>query len=190
MSPGHAAPLQAALIDRPVLWRIAVVIAGSAMIAVASWISAPMYPVPMTMQSFVVMLLAGLAGARLAAAIVLTWLALAALGLPLLADGAGGLAVFEGPTSGYLAGFLVAAFACGWLTERPAMRGWQAMLAIFVVGHALILALGWARLSIITSPLAAWDSGVAPFLPGSVIKSIAAVIAVKLMERVIRSFGR
>jgi biotin transport system substrate-specific component len=190
MSPGHAAPLQAALIDRPVLWRIAVVIAGSAMIAVASWISAPMYPVPMTMQSFVVMLLAGLAGARLAAAIVLTWLALAALGLPLLADGAGGLAVFEGPTSGYLAGFLVAAFACGWLTERPAMRGWLAMLAIFVVGHALILALGWARLSIITSPLAAWDSGVAPFLPGSVIKSIAAVIAVKLMERVIRSFGR
>jgi len=190
MSPGHVAPLQAALIDRPVLWRIAIVAAGCAMIAASSWISAPMYPVPMTMQSFVVMLLAGLAGARLAAAIVVTWLLLAALGLPLLADGAGGLAVFEGATSGYLAGFLIAAFVCGWLTERAAMRGWLAMFAVFVVGHVLILALGWARLTMLAGPLAAWDSGVAPFLPGSVLKSVFAVAVVKLVEPLIRSLGR
>ncbi len=190
MSPGHVAPLQAILVDRPLVWRILLVVGGSWMMALSSWISAPMYPVPMTMQSFFVMTFAGIAGARLAAAIVLTWLAQAALGAPFLADGAGGLAVFEGPTSGYLAGFLIAAFACGWLTERGAMRGWLPMLIVFFLGHALILALGWARLSMITGPLAAWESGVAPFLIGSVLKTVMAVVAVKLLEPLIRSLGR
>lgn len=190
MSPGHVAPLQAILVDRPLVWRIVIVLLGSWMMAVASWVSAPMYPVPMTMQSFVVMSFAGFAGARIAAAIVLTWLAQAALGLPLLADGAGGLAVFEGPTSGYLAGFLIAAFACGWLTERPAMRGWIPMTLVFFAGHALILALGWARLSLMAGPVAAWTSGVAPFLIGSIIKSALATLAVKLVEPMIRARER
>jgi len=190
MSPGHVAPLQAILVDRPLVWRILLVVGGSWMMALSSWISAPMYPVPMTMQSFFVMTFAGIAGARLAAAIVLTWLAQAALGAPFLADGAGGLAVFEGPTSGYLAGFLIAAFACGWLTERPRMRGWLAMLAVFMLGHMLILALGWARLAMITGPLAAWETGVAPFLIGSVLKTVMAVVAVKLLEPMIRSLER
>lgn len=190
MSPGHVAPLQAVLVDRPLVWRILLVVGGSWMMALASWISAPMYPVPMTMQSFFVMTFAGIAGARLAAAIVLTWLAQAALGAPFLADGAGGLAVFEGETSGYLAGFLIAAFACGWLTERSQMRSWLPMLAVFMVGHLLILALGWARLSIITDPLIAWETGVAPFLVASVLKTVMAVVAVKLLEPMIRTLGR
>ncbi len=187
MSPGHVAPLLAVLVDRPLVWRIGLVVAGSWMMAVSSWISAPMYPVPMTMQSFFVMALAGIAGARLAAAIVLTWLAQAALGAPFLADGAGGLAVFEGPTSGYLAGFLIAAFACGWLTERPMMRGWLPMFAVFLIGHALILALGWARLALMADPLAAWESGVAPFVIGGVLKSVLAVGVAKWVESALLS---
>ncbi len=190
MSPGRAAPLQAVLVDRPIIWRLASVVAGSWVLAVASWVSAPMYPVPMTMQSFVVLVFSGLAGARLSAAIVLTWLAQAAIGLPLLANGAGGLAVFEGPTSGYLAGFLLAALITGWLTERTPMRGWLAMFGVFMLGHALILGFGWARLSLISDPAGAWDGGVAPFLIGSVVKSVLAVAAVKLLEPFIRSLER
>ena len=87
----HVAPLRAWLAERPAAWRIGAVLIGSWVIAASSWISAPMYPVPMTMQTFAVLLVAGMAGARLGFAIVATWLTQAALGLPFLADGAGGL---------------------------------------------------------------------------------------------------
>jgi biotin transport system substrate-specific component len=180
MPLNHIAPVRAVLAERPATWGIAAVLAGSWLIAAASWIAAPMYPVPMTMQTFAVLLVAGLAGARLSVAIVITWLAQAALGLPLLADGAGGLAPFEGPTAGYLGGFILAAFVCGWLTEQPRLRGWIAMGVVFLGGHALILACGWARLLVLIGPSEAWAEGVAPFLAASVLKSLLAVIVVKL----------
>jgi biotin transport system substrate-specific component len=186
MSPGHVAPLRAVLAERPVVLGLAVVLAGSWLIAASSWISAPMYPVPMTMQTFAILMIAGLAGARLSLAVVITWLAQAAVGLPLLAEGAGGLAPFEGPTAGYLGGFVIAAFVCGWLTEQPRFRGLLAMTGVFLVGHALILTAGWARLAAMIGPASAWDSGVAPFLLGSVLKSVLAVMVVKLAEPWVR----
>lgn len=186
MSPSHVAPLRAVLVDRPVIWGLAAVVAGSLLVAASSQVSAPMYPVPMTMQTFAILLVAGLAGARLSLAIVITWLALAALGLPFLADGAGGLAPFEGATGGYLAGFVLAAFACGWLTEQHVMRGWIAMTLVFLGGHALILTCGWARLAMLIGPETAWQEGIAPFLIGTVLKSVLAVVVVKLAEPWIR----
>ena len=91
MSQLYVAPLRAFLAERPAVWRLGAVVAGSWVIAASSWVVAPMYPVPMTLQTFAILLVAGLAGARLGAAIVVTWLAQAALGLPFLAEGAGGL---------------------------------------------------------------------------------------------------
>lgn len=186
MPPGHVAPLRAVLAERPAVWGLGAVLAGSWLVAASSWVVAPIYPVPMTLQTLAVMLVAGLAGARLALAIVITWLAQAALGAPLLADGAGGLAPFEGATAGYLAGFVIAAFLCGWLTERPALRGWLAMTGVFLAGHALILCAGWIRLAVMVGPGPAWAGGVAPFLLGSAIKSALAVAVVKLAEPRVR----
>lgn len=186
MSPSHIAPLRAVLADRPVAWGLAVVVAGSWLIAAASQLSTPMYPVPMTMQTFAIMLVAGLAGARLSLAIVITWLAQAALGLPFLADGAGGLAPFEGPTAGYLVGFVLAAFACGWLTERPPLRGWLAMIGVFLAGHALILACGWVWLAALIGAETAWQEGIAPFVVGAALKSVLVVAVVKLAEPGVR----
>lgn len=182
----HVAPLRAVLAERPVVLGLAVVLAGSWLIAASSWISTPMYPVPMTMQTFAILMVAGLAGARLSLAILITWLAQAAIGLPFLAEGGGGLEPFSGPTAGYLGGFVMAAFVCGWLTEQPRLRGWFAMAGVFLVGHAMILSAGWARLAAMIGPTEAWDSGVAPFLPGSVLKSVMAVVVVKLAEPRVR----
>lgn len=187
MTQVHVAPLRALLAERSVAWRFAAVLLGSWVIAASSWISAPMYPVPMTMQTFAVLLLAGLGGARLGFAIVLTWLAQAAIGLPFLADGAGGLDAFAGPTAGYLAGFAAAAVLCGWLTEMPRLRGWLPMMAVFLFGHALILALGWARLAAMIGAMPAFEAGVAPFLPGSLLKSLLAAVVVKLAESRVRA---
>lgn len=183
----HVAPLRAWLAERPTTWRIAAVLIGSWVIAASSWMSAPMYPVPMTMQTFAVLLLAGVAGARLGFAIVVTWLTQAAFGLPFLADGAGGLDAFSGPTAGYLVGFAIAAFACGWLVEQPQLRGWMPMLAVFLLGHALILACGWARLAALIGAEDAFESGVGPFLIGAVLKSVLVVAVVKLAEPRLRA---
>jgi biotin transport system substrate-specific component len=64
------------------------------------------------------------------------------------------------------------------------------MLAIFLGGHALILACGWARLALMIGPQAAFDSGVAPFLLGSVLKSILAALAIRIAERWMRERER
>lgn len=183
----HVAPLRAYLAERPAVWRIGAVLIGSWVIAASSWISTPMYPVPMTLQTFAVMLVAGVAGVRLGFAIVATWLTQAAFGLPFLADGAGGLEAFSGPTAGYLAGFALAAFVCGWLAEQPHLRGWLPMLAVFLFGHALILACGWARLAMMIGAAPAFASGVDPFVIGAVLKSVMAVSVVKLAEPRIRA---
>ena len=190
MSQLYVAPLRAFLAERPAAWRLAAVLLGSWVIAASSWVTAPMYPVPVTMQTFAILLVAGLAGARLGAAIIITWLAQAALGLPFLADGAGGLDHFSGPTAGYLAGFVVTAFVCGWMTEKPQLRGWVAMIGVFMLGHALILACGWARLALMIDVGPAWESGVAPFLPGSLLKSLLAAVVVWLIEPWMRSLSR
>lgn len=175
-----AAPIARLLEGRPLAWRVGAVLAGSWLLAASSWVEAPMYPVPMTMQTFAVLLIAGLSGPRLALAIVGAWLAQALAGLPLLAGGAGGPAPFVGPTAGYLAGFLAAAAACGWLAERPAGRSWVGLLAAFLLGHAIILAAGFAWLSMLIGTEAAWTGGVVPFLAGSVLKTILAAAAVRL----------
>ena len=77
----------------------------------------PVFPVPITLQSMGVMLAGAVLGRWRGAAAVLVFLALVALGLPLLSGGRGGLGVFFGPSVGFLLGFPVAAFVIGWLSE-------------------------------------------------------------------------
>lgn len=180
-----AAPLAAALSKRGWPWTVAAVLVGSWVLAASSWVSAPMYPVPMTLQTFAIFVAAGLCGARLSLAMVVLWFAQAALGLPLLADGESGIAPFGGPTAGYLGGFVLAAGVVGRLAENPMMRGGLAMTLLFMAGHALILGLGWARLALLIGPVDAWVDGVAPFLVGAALKSVLAAVTVKVVERIV-----
>lgn len=174
------APLDALLAGRPLAWRVGAVLAGSWLLAASSWAEVPMYPVPMTLQTYALLVIAGLSGPRLALEIVFVWLAQAAMGLPLLADGASGLAPFVGPTAGYLLGFLVAPGLVGWLAARPDGRSWRSLTANFLAAHALILLLGWAWLATGLGAKAAFAGGVAPFLAGALLKTILAVATVKL----------
>ena len=75
-------------------------------------------PVPITAQSMGVMLAGSILGAKRGALAILLFLALVAVGLPLLSGGRGGLGVFFGPTAGFLLSWPVGAFVTGWLTER------------------------------------------------------------------------
>jgi len=142
-------------------------------------------PVPITAQTLGVMLAGAVLGARRGFLSQLLFLVLVAIGLPLLASGAGGLAVFAGPTAGYLISWPIAAFVVGWLTERFWSRynlAWG-VLANVVGGILVIYAIGVPVLAVMAnlSPGAAIVSGALPFLVGDAIKAVlAAAIAVQV----------
>ena len=181
MTPVARAPIDRILSDRTRVWQLGVVACGALAMAISSWISVPMYPVPMTLQSFAVCLLAGLAGPVLTVQIVGLWLLAAVLGLPVLADGASGLSTLTGPTAGYLAGFILAGGLCGWLIQRRDGRKLSALISSFLLAHLIILTLGFFWLSLKIGPQDAFSGGVAPFLWGAGLKSILATACVKLV---------
>lgn len=181
-SPAHVR----AFVDGNLLKRLLLVLVGSWVIALSARISVPMWPVPMTMQTAAVLLVAALGGRRLGVETVLAYLAQGAAGLPMFAGGAG-LAYMAGTTGGYLAGFLVAAFVVGHLADR----GWNARIltavASILLGHLAIFVFGVAWLQTFIGWSAAFVNGVTPFLPGLVLKTGLVVAVIALMNRTRRT---
>lgn len=169
---------------------------GTALIAISAKIQVPMWPVPMTMQTFAVLVIGMAYGPRLGFATLILYLAEGAAGLPVFASG-GGLAYFAGPTTGYLIGFAVAALVVGLLAERGWDRSPVKTLAANLLGTAVIFGLGVAWLSIILMNAkgigfgdglsAAYANGMLPFLVGAAVKiALAAAVlpfAWKLIDR-------
>jgi len=170
--------------QRSLPWQIMAVITGSLLLALSSYIEVPMIPVPMTMQTYVVVLIGALYGWRLGAITVLTWLGQAAVGLPVLSGGSGGALAFIGPTAGYLFSFPIVAALVGWLAQR----GWNGQhialaFSAALVGHGLCLMLGAAWLTTLISTKAAMAAGVTPFILGAILKSALAAATLKLLSR-------
>jgi biotin transport system substrate-specific component len=164
----------------PALRWAALAIVGSLLLTASAKAQFPMWPVPMTMQSFVVLVLGMAYGPRLAAATVALYLAQGAFGLPVFAgtpEKGLGLAYMAGPTGGYLAGFMVAAVAMGWLAER----GWDRTLVRSVIamsiGTVLLFACGVGWLAVLIGLQKAIAGGLTPFILGSVLKlALAAAV--------------
>jgi biotin transport system substrate-specific component len=168
------------LADRSLATKAVFVLAGTLVLALASRISVPMYPVPITMQTFAITMIGALYGWRLGGLTVLAWLGEAALGAPVLANGSGGLAPFVGPTAGYLASFPIIAALVGWLAER----GWtgEKMVRSFFAhfsANLLCLTIGGAYLSWLMGIEKGWLLGVAPFILGAFLKSALAAAVLK-----------
>lgn len=155
--------------------NIVLTIAGSLLLWVTAKIQIPFWPVPMTMQTFAVLLIGVAYGWRLGGATVSLYLAEGALGLPVFAKG-GGLAYLMGPTGGYLIGFLVAAAAVGWLAEKGWDRSPGTTVLAMLIGEALIFGFGVTWLGNVIGFDKAIAAGVMPFLAGEVFK-IALVTA-------------
>lgn len=167
---------------QPTTVKAGFVVLGAAMLAIASWIEVPMVPVPMTMQTYAVLVIGMALGWQVGAATILAYLGLAAIGAPVLAGGGAGLDRLVGPTAGYLAGFLVAAVLVGWL----ARRGWAGIgrcLIAMVLGHAVVLGLGVTWLAYRIGWNNAVGAGLIPFLPGAAVKSVLAAVTVEMIRR-------
>jgi biotin transport system substrate-specific component len=171
----HPTLLNAALGGkRGALQSVLLAVAGTALLWASAKVQIPFFPVPMTMQTFVVLFLGFALGARLGAATVLLYLAEGALGLPVFAgtpEKGLGLAYMAGPTGGFLAGFVVAAYVTGWFAERGFDRRLVTSAIAAFAGLAAIYALGLSWLG----TLIGWDKpvlefGLYPFLPAETLK--------------------
>ena len=148
---------------------------GSALLALSAKAQVPFYPVPMTMQTLVVLLIGVAFGARLGVATLLLYLAEGAAGLPVFAgtpEKGIGLAYMLGPTGGYLLGFAVAAAVAGWIAER---RRDAAGLALAVVaGSIAIYAPGVLWLARFVGLEEALELGLVPCVWGDLLKAALA----------------
>jgi biotin transport system substrate-specific component len=181
-------PILVALVPEGALWRVALVVLGTALLALAARIEIPLpfSPVPVTGQTFAVLVLAAALGARLGAVTVVAYILEGIVGLPVFAGGASGLARLTGPTGGYLMGFVVAAAIIGWAAERGWTTRIPTTVATMLAGEVAIYAFGLAWLSRFPLPVGVLDAGLYPFIAGDVYKIALAVAILPLIMRKIR----
>lgn len=169
---------QRALPRSGVVTSIVLVVAAAALTAAAAqWrIYLPFTPVPITGQTFAVLLAGAALGWKLGASSQLLYVAVGAIGLPVFSETAGGMEVIRGATGGYLLGFIFAAALVGWMAEHRQDRTFATMFTAFLIGSSVIYLFGVAGLMIATGwPLeTAVERGVVPFLLGDLIKASAA----------------
>jgi biotin transport system substrate-specific component len=156
----------------------ALVVAAAALTALCAQISfhLPGNPVPVTLQTFAVLLSGAALGANRGAAAMLLYVALGVIGLPVYAEGKHGVDIITGVTGGYLIGFLIAGWVVGRLAERRMDRTPVRALPLFLIGSAIVYLIGvpWLAVSAHMSLGGAISDGFVPFIPGDIVKAVAA----------------
>src|SRR5215211_7740312 len=158
---------------------VGLVIVFSLFIAAAAQFAIHIGPIPITAQTFAVLLTGALLGSRLGTAAVIAYLIEGAIGLPFFAGGGAGLLRFLGPTGGYLVAFPAAAFIVGAFAEHGWDKRYPTAVAAMAIGSLVIFLGGWPWFAILTNtpPVAAFKISVLPFLLGDVIKiALAAAV--------------
>ncbi|MGL5446048.1 MAG: biotin transporter BioY [Rhabdaerophilum sp.] len=148
-----------------------IALVATGLLTISAKIQVPFYPVPMTMQSLVVLVIGAAFGWRLGAATLALYLVQGAMGLPVFASG-GGLPYMFGPTGGYLLGFVAAAAVTGYLAERGWTKSVIGALAAMTIGHAVIFLFGFGWLACLIGVSKAYLGGVVPFYAASLFKTL------------------
>jgi biotin transport system substrate-specific component len=183
------------IFSRGLVTDIILIAAGTALTAILAQIAIPLWPVPITGQTFSVLFVGATLGVTRAALSMVLYLAIGLLGLPVFAPQANGshitgLAALLGPTGGYLIGFILAAAFVGWLAQREWDRKWLRTLLAFTGGTVIIYAIGLPWLLVALTNLhvpnalqATLTGGLYPFLIGDAIKAILAAVILPLVWR-------
>ena len=189
----HAATLRFAVVPRTGLLTDAVlVMAGTVFVSLAAQVSIPLpfTPVPITGQTFAVVLVGASFGAWRGFASLLLYLLVGVAGAPVYADQTSGWETFMGPTGGYLIGFVVAAAVTGWLAERRWDRQFRSSVAAMLTGNVLIYVCGipWLAAELDTGLEETLELGLYPFVVGDLLKLYLAGALLPLAWRMVRRF--
>jgi len=169
-------------------YDIALILGGSLLIGLSAKVKVvlPFGPVPVTGQTFAVLMVGALLGSGRGSLAVIAYLIQGLAGAPIFAFG-GGPAILLGPTGGYLVGFIPAAFVTGLLAERGWDRRMATTVLAMILGNLAIYTCGLLWLMCLTGvKTTVVTMGLLPFIPGDIIKIILAAIALpsgwKLLE--------
>ena len=169
-----------------IIGKLIVLLLGVTILSLSAHFKVPFYPVPMTLQTLVVLLIGMSYGLHLGGATILSYLLLGAFGAPVFSGGVG-FVYLVGPTGGYLVGFFVAAAVLGFLTERGMGQNWVTSAVLAVIGTVIIYALGLSWLTSIIGFEKAVQFGLMPFVFGDCLKMVIVTLSIplawKLLER-------
>ena len=158
------------------LKNIALVLFGTLLLTLSSKIQVPFWPVPMTMQTFIVFIIGMAYGWKLAFSTLVFYLVEGAIGLPVFAKG-GGLLYLTGPTAGYLYGMMIAAGVIGFFSELGYNKSYFKSLLSLSIGTFIIFLLGVGYLGSIIGYDKALAGGLYPFIPSEFFKiGLAAIL--------------
>jgi biotin transport system substrate-specific component len=171
----EAATLRLAVLPRSnLLTDVLLVVAGAGLVALAAQVSIPLpfTPVPITGQTFAVVLVGASLGAIRGTASLSLYLAVGLLGAPVYADGNSGWSIVRGASGGYLVGFIVAAWLTGFLAERRWDRRFSSAVSAMLSGNVVIYLIGlpWLAIVLDTSLEKTLELGLYPFVAGDVLK--------------------
>jgi biotin transport system substrate-specific component len=180
------------VLPRSLASDVALVFAGAVLTAVAAQVAIPMWPVPITGQTFAVLLVGAVLGASRGALSMLTYLFLGAAGLPVFTGAVSGITF--GTTFGYLVGFIAAAAVVGWFSQLNWHKKVSGVITSFAIGNAVIylfglpwLAFALSNLSLPSDAASVVMAGLVPFLVGDATKIVLAAAALPLAWKYLAS---
>jgi len=158
-----------------VLYDAMVIICGALILGLSAQVKVylPISPVPITGQTFAVLMLGALLGSKRGVLAILAYLVEGILGLPVFAGGMGP-ATLIGPTGGYLVGFIAVAYVGGKLAEMGWDRRVSTTIAAMLAGEIVLYVFGVCWLAIMTNIRIALTVGLYPFIVGDVLKVVLA----------------
>lgn len=173
---------------KPAIRDAMLILFGSLFVAALAQVRIPLLftPVPLTGQTFAVLLVGAALGSRRGAASLGLYTVLGMVGLPVFAGGSGGTAHLFGPTGGYLLGFIVAAWVIGQLAERGLERSIRTSILPFLAGTAVVYLFGVSWLAVYLGFQKALMAGLIPFLVGDLIKLIGSALALPTAWKLVK----
>jgi biotin transport system substrate-specific component len=172
----HQVPQETAVFSSFSLMKVFIGVVG---LFATSQVAIPLQPVPMTFQTFSMLLIGLTYRPSEAFFSFLGWLFLGALGFPVFANYLGGVQLLLGPTGGYLLGLWVAAVAMAWLCEKIKTKTFKTLIFIACAGQAILFGLGVSRLSCFVGWSQAFATGLAPFILWNPLKTGLAVLCAR-----------
>ena len=163
---------------------ITLMLFGSILLAISAKVQVPFWPVPMTMQTFVIFLIGLTYSVRLSFATVAFYLFQGAIGLPVFASG-GGVAYLVGPTAGYLYGMLFASIVISYLANLGFSKTYFKAALSLLIGSVVIFSFGIIYLSYIIGFEKAVAAGLLPFIPSELFKIALAVALIPTLHKII-----
>ena len=165
--------------------NVLLILFGTLLLTISAKVQVPFWPVPMTMQTFIVFLIGSTYGVRLSFLTLAAYLIEGAMGLPVFAAG-GGLMYLTGPTAGYLYGMIVGVVVISYFANLGYSTSYFKTFISIIVGSTIIFALGVLYLGSIIGYSKAIQAGLLPFIPSELFKIALAVLLIPSLNKIIK----